>query len=276
MTAITLPAPGRAGAALDRLRWAVADTLTITQRNLTVWRRVPAFLVFTVVQPVMFTLLFRYVFGGAIPVGTPGGYVNYLMPGVIGQTAAFGSFGTAIALARETQKGVLDRFRSMPMARSAVLAGRLVADTVRMLVTIIVIIAVGYAVGFRFENGMGFAIAMVIVAVAFGLTVCCVSAFIGLAIKDEESVQAFGLIWVFPLTFVSSAFVPILSMPGWMQAFANNQPITIVINTLRYLALGPVPGAESLEPHLWQSLLWLAGILAVFGPLAVRAYRRVS
>jgi ABC transporter DrrB family efflux protein len=275
MTAIPFPVRGVRPAA-DRLRWAVLDTLTITQRNLTVWRRVPAFLVFTVVQPVMFTLLFRFVFGGAIPVNVPGGYVNYLMPGVIGQTAAFASFATAIALAREIQKGVLDRFRSMPMARSAVLGGRLAADTIRMLVTILVIVAVGYAVGFRFENGVGPAIGMIALALLFGLTVCCVSAYIGLAIKDEEAVQAFGLIWVFPLTFVSSAFVPIASMPGWLQAFANNQPVTIVIDTLRYLAIGPIPGATSLQPHLWQSLAWLAGTLAIFGPLAVRAYRRVS
>ncbi len=259
------------------MRWAVIDALTITQRNLVIWARVPAFLVFTLVQPVMFTLLFKFVFGGAIPVhGIPGGYVNYLMPGIIGQTAAFGSFGTAIALAREIQKGVLDRFRSMPMARSAVLTGRLVADTFRMLLTILVIVAVAYAVGFRFENGLGPAIGMVALATAFGLTVCCVSAYIGLAIKDEESVQAFGLIWVFPLTFVSSAFVPIESMPGWLQAFANNQPVTIVIDTMRYLALGPIPGSTTLQPHLWLSLAWLAGTLLVFGPLAVRAYRRAA
>jgi ABC transporter DrrB family efflux protein len=276
VTAITLPAPKFRPGSLDRLRWAVIDAITITQRNLIVWRRVPAFLVFTLVQPVMFTLLFRYVFGGAIPVGGNVNYVNYLMPGIIGQTAAFGSFGTAIALAREVQKGVLDRFRSMPMARSAVLTGRLTADTFRMLLTILVIVAVGYAVGFSFQNGVGPAIAMIAYAVFFGLTVCCVSAFIGLAIKDEESVQAFGLIWVFPLTFVSSAFVPIASMPGWLQAFAKNQPVTLVIDTMRYLALGPGPGAPSLQPELWQSLLWLAGTIAVFGPLAVRAYRRAS
>ncbi len=277
MTATVLPAADRGlPGNLHRLRWAVIDALTITQRNLIVWRRVPAFVVFTLVQPVMFTLLFRFVFGGAIPVSSPGGYVDYLMPGIIGQTAAFASFGTAIALAREVQKGVLDRFRSMPMARSAVLNGRLIADTARMLLTILVIVAVGYLVGFRFLNGVGPAIAMVVYAVFFGLTVCCVSAYIGLAIKDEESVQAFGLIWVFPLTFVSSAFVPIASMPGWLQAFAKNQPVTLDIDTMRYLAIGPVPGMTSLEPQLWQSMLWLIGTLLVFGPLAVRAYRRAS
>jgi ABC transporter DrrB family efflux protein len=283
MVSAASPAPAgpRPGAA-ERFRWALIDALTITERNLIVWRRVPAYLVFTVVQPVMFTLLFRYVFGGAIHADVPGGYVSYLMPGVIGQTAAFASIGTAIALAVETRKGVLERFRSMPMARSAVLLGRLAADGARMLLTILVIVAVGYLVGFRFRAGPGRAIAMVALAELFGLTICCVSAFIGLTIKDEESVQAFGLIWLFPLTFVSSAFVPIASMPGWLQAFANNQPVTLVIDTLRSLALGNPTGPfgshplGGLEPHLWQSLAWLAGLLAVFGPLAVRAYRRAG
>src|SRR5437868_4585669 len=224
-----------------RTRWAVIDTLTITRRNLLVWLRVPAYIVFTVIQPVMFVLLFVYVFGGAIQVSTPGGYVNFLMPGIIGQTAAFATFGTAIALAQELQKGVIDRLRSMPMARSAVLAGRLVADTVRMLVTILIIVAVGYAVGFRFTNGVLPAIAMIVLATVFGLAICCVAAYTGLAIGDEESVQSFGLIWLFPLTFVSSAFVPIATMPGWLQAFANNQPVTFVIDTMRALALGNLP-----------------------------------
>jgi ABC-2 type transport system permease protein/oleandomycin transport system permease protein len=233
--------------------------------------RVPAYIVFTVVQPVIFVLLFRYVFGGAIHVGNAGGYVDYLMPGIIGQTAAFASFATAIALAQELKKGVIDRLRAMPMARSAVLAGRLIADAIRMMITILVIIGVGYAVGFRFHNGFGGAIGMVLLAEAFGVTVCCVSAFVGLAIKDEESVQAFGLIWIFPLTFVSSAFVQVATMPAWLQAFANNQPATLVINAMRAMALGgPV------SPALWQGIVWLAGVWAVFAPLAVRAYRRAT
>jgi ABC transporter DrrB family efflux protein len=252
-------------------RWAVSDSLVMTRRNLLVWLRVPAYIVFTIVQPVIFVLLFRYVFGGAIQVSNQGGYVNFLMPGIIGQTAAFATFATAIALAQEAKAGVIDRLRSLPMARSAVLAGRLIADAIRMLVTILVIVGVGYLVGFRFENGLPSAVAMVLLAELFGVTLCCVAAFIGLAIKDEESVQAFGLIWLFPLTFVSSAFVQISTMPGWMQAFANNQPVTLVINTMRSLALG-----GPLNPSLWQALLWLAGILVVFAPLAVRAYRRAS
>ena len=256
---------------LGQARWAVSDTLAITRRNLLVWMRVPAYIVFTVIQPVMFVLLFRYVFGGAIPVNVPGGYVNFLMPGIIAQTAAFASFGTAIALAQELQKGVIDRLRSMPMARSAVLAGRLVADTARMLLTLLIVIGVGYAVGFRFENGAGPAVAMVVLAIVFGVAICCIAAYTGLAIGDEESVQAFGLIWLFPLTFLSSAFVPIDTMPGWLQAFANNQPVTYVVNAMRALALG-----GAVEANLWKSVGWLAGIFIVFVPLAVRAYRRAG
>jgi ABC transporter DrrB family efflux protein len=259
---------------LTQARWAVSDTLVLTRRALLVWVRVPAYIVFTVIQPVMFVLLFRYVFGGAIQV--PGGsYVNYLMPGIIGQTAAFASFGTAIALAQELKKGVIDRLRSMPMARSAVLSGRLVADTGRMLVTILIIVAVGYVVGFRFQNGFGPAVGMVVLATVFGLSICVIAAFTGLAIGDEESVQAFGLIWLFPLTFVSSAFVPIASMPGWLQAFANHQPVTYVVNTMRGLALGE-PYSANLASNMWHSVAWLAGIFIVFVPLAVRAYRRAG
>jgi ABC-2 type transport system permease protein/oleandomycin transport system permease protein len=274
MTAITVPArplgePGDPGLGL-RARWAIIDTLTITRRNLLVWIRVPAYIAFTVIQPVMFVLLFRYVFGGAIPV--PGGnYVDFLMPGIIGQTAAFATFGTAIALAQELKKGVIDRLRSMPMARSAVLAGRLVADTGRMFITIIIIVGVGYLVGFRFQNGWFLAVAMVVLATVFGLAICCVAAYTGLAIGDEESVQAFGMIWLFPLTFVSSAFVPVSTMPGWLQAFASNQPVTYVIDTMRAMALG-----GPIATNLYWSIGWLAGIFIVFAPLAVRAYRRAA
>jgi len=252
-------------------RWATIDTLTIARRNLIVWYRVPAYIFFSVVQPVIFVLLFRFVFGGAIPVkGTT--YVQYLLPGIIGQTAAFASFGTAIALAQELQKGVIDRLRSMPMARSAVLTGRLVADAVRMLITILIIVAVGYAVSFRFTNGVLPALWMILLATVFGIAICCIAAFTGLAIGDEESVQSFGLVWLFPLTFVSSAFVPISTMPGWLQAFANNQPVTHVINAMRALALGHLP----VQANMLKSIAWLAGIFIVFIPLSVRAYKRAA
>ena len=270
MTAIAIPLaePGP----LTQARWAVSDTLTITRRNLLVWIRVPAYIAFTVIQPVIFVLMFRYVFGGAINVpGVPGGYVNFLIPGIIAQTAAFATFGTAIALAAELQKGVIDRLRSMPMARSAVLAGRLTADTIRMTVTILIVLGVGYAVGFRFQNGFWPAMGMIVLAIVFGVAICCIAAFTGLAIGDEESVQAFGLIWLFPLVFLSSAFVPIDTMPGWLQAFANNQPVTYVVDTMRALALGG-PVWDS----FWKSAVWLIGIFVVFAPLAVRAYKRAA
>lgn len=256
-------------AGTQRLRWALTDALTLTRREMLVWLRVPSFIVFTIVQPVMFVLLFRYVFGGAIKVDVKGGYVNFLMPGIIGQSAAFASFGTAIALAREMQKGIIDRYRSMPIARSAVLVGRLIADTVRLAVTVLVLAAVGYAVGFRFENGILPAIAMLVLGVALGVAICCVSGWIGLLVRNEESVGSVGLIWLFPLTFVSSAFVQVQSMPGWLQAFANNQPISIVMDEMRALALG-----GPLVTHGWESALWLIGIVAVFGTLAVKAYRK--
>ncbi len=264
MTAVAAQAAGAAGAPASpslftQARWAVSDTLTITRRNLLVWMRVPAYIVFTVIQPVMFVLMFRYVFGGAIAVpGVKGGYVSFLMPGIIGQTAAFATFGTAIALAQELKKGVIDRLKSMPMARSAVLAGRLVADTARMTVTILIVIGVGYAVGFRFQNGVIPAVLMVVLSIVFGVAICVISAFT-------------GLIWLFPITFLSSAFVPIRTMPGWLQAFANNQPVTYVIDTMRALALG-----GPIEANLWKSLVWLAGIFIVFSPLAVRAYKRAG
>lgn len=267
LVALDLPSPP----ASKRFKLGLSDAATLTRRDLLVWFRNPAFLFFTIIQPIMFVLLFRYVFGGAIPVHVPGGYVNFLMPGIIAQSAAFASFGTAISLARQLQKGVIDRYRAMPMARSAVLLGRLAADTLRLTVTVLVILGVGYAVGFRFNNGVLPAVIMMIFGVAFGVTICTVSAYVGLAIKDEESVGSFGLVWLFPLTFVSAAFVPVQSMPGWLQAFANNQPVTIVIDEMRALALG-----GPLALHAWQSVVWLAGIAAVFVPLAVRAYKRAS
>jgi len=261
------PAPGPA----SRFGWAVSDTLTIARRNLLIWFRVPAYVAFTMVPPVKFVLLFTFVFGGAIMVRGPGGYIGFLVPGIIVQAASFATFGTGIALARELKKGVIDRFRSMPMARSAVLGGRLVADLGRILITSLIIIAVGYAVGFRFTNGVVPAIAMVVLAAVFAFAVSAVAAYTGLALGEEESVQALAMIWVFLFTFVSSAFVPVRTMPGWLQVFAANQPFTNVIDTMRALALGgPV------ETNLLKSIGWIVVICLVFLPLAVRSYKKAS
>jgi ABC transporter DrrB family efflux protein len=255
-----------------QLAETINDTALMTRRNLLVWARLRSFLILTVIQPIVFVLLFRFVFGGAIKIPSiRGGYVDYLMPGVIAQTAAMASVATALALARALTKGVVDRYRSLPMARSAFLAGRLAADAVRILVTLIVIVIVGYAVGFRFEAGVPAAIAMVGIALAFGLAMCCVSAFIGLAIKNEESVQGYGLVWLFPLTFVSSAFVPVATMPGWLQPFARNQPVTVVIDVMRTLTVGGPTAASA-----WKAAAWILGIAVVFSVLAVRSYSRDS
>jgi ABC-2 type transport system permease protein/oleandomycin transport system permease protein len=254
---------------LARAGWTVSDTLTFAKRNLLVWARIPTFMVVTVIQPVMFVLLFRYVFGGAIPVPVPGGYVNFLIPGIIGQSVAFATFGTAVALVQEKQQGLIDRLRSMPTARSGYLIGRLVADTGRTFLMIAILVGVGYLVGFRFQNGVAGAVGMFVVATLFAAAACCAWAFLGLAMGTNESVQAFGLVCLFPLAFVSSAFVPVETMPGWLQAFASNQPVTVVINTMRALALG-----GPLEADLWKSALWLLGTFIVFIPLAVRAYNR--
>ena len=274
MTAVAekVGAPGAPSAPGLRVRfgWAVTDTLTITRRNLLVWMRVPAYLVFTVIQPVMFVLLFRYVFGGAIPVHTVGGYVNFLIPGIIAQTAAFATFGTAIALAQELKKGVIDRLRSMPMARSAVLAGRTVADLVRNILIIGLMIAVGYLVGFRFLGGVAGAVGCIAVVAAFGLALSWIFALVALTVRGAETAQTAGFVVIFPLVFASSVFVPVATFPDWLQAFAKINPVTVTADAARSLALFGTPAS------LGAAAAWIGGLLAVFIPLSVWRYRRIS
>ncbi|MBI4259276.1 MAG: ABC transporter permease [Actinobacteria bacterium] len=254
----------------EGLRWVVADAMALTRRNLIRYVRIPTLLVFSTIQPVMFVLLFRYVFGGAIQV--PGvNYVDFLMPGIFVQTAAFGSTQTGIGLAEDLSKGLIDRFRSLPMSRSAVLAGRTISDSVRNLFVVLLMLGVGYLVGFRFHAGIVPAVTGVLLAVGFGTAFSWISAWIGLSIRDVESTQAAGFLWIFPFTFASSAFVPVESMPGWLQAFANNQPVTATVNALRALTLGgPTAG------HVLEAMAWIGGILLVFVPLSVRRYRSIA
>ncbi|MDA8296010.1 MAG: ABC transporter permease [Actinomycetota bacterium] len=255
---------------VERARWALADARVMTRRYLLQLIRIPTVLFFSLIQPVMFVLLFRYVFGGAIH--TAGvNYAEYMLPGAIAQTASFASFGTAIGLAYDLGRGLIDRVRSMPAARFAVLAGRLSSDVVRSLAVVLVLVAVGYGVGFRFDNGAGPAILMILLSVLFGLAICTIAAFVGLALKDPEAVQSFGLVWLFPLTFVSGAFVPVATMPGWLQAIARPNPVTLVVDVMRSLAYG-----GPIAAHLLESLAWIVGILLVFAPLAVRAFKRAS
>ena len=242
--------------------------MVIARRNLTGIARTPQLLVFATIQPVMFVLLFRYVFGGAIRV--PGiSYVDFLMPGIIVQTVVFGATSTAVGLAQDMSKGIIDRFRSLPMARSAVLAGRTIADLARNVFVVLLMIVVGIAVGFRFHNGFGPAVAAVLVALLLGYTLSWVFAFTGLTVADPESAQLAGFLPVFPLVFASSVFVSIRSMPGWLQAFANVQPITRATNAVRALT----EGGPILANLIW-TVVWSIAILAVFAPLAVRRYRK--
>jgi ABC transporter DrrB family efflux protein len=261
----------------SQLAWTISDIAAITKRNLIKYIRVPTLLVFSTVQPVMFVLLFVYVFGGAIPI--PGvSYKDFIMPGIFVQTVVFGSTQTGVALAEDLSRGMIDRFRSLPMARSAVLAGRTLGDTVRNLFVVLLMTGVGYAIGFRFHGGFLAAIGAILLAVLFGLAFSWISANIGLRIRDVEATQAASFVWVFPFVFASSAFVPLASMPGWLQAFAKVNPISISVNAIRNLTLGShVPAAVQLgstSTHVLQMLAWIAGLLLVFVPLAVRGYRR--
>ncbi|MFN2545276.1 MAG: ABC transporter permease [Actinomycetota bacterium] len=264
-----------------RARWAIADALTITRRNLRKYTRIPTLLVFSTVQPVMFVVLFRYVFGGAIALPVPGlAYVDYLIPGIFVQTVVFGSTQTGVGLAEDLAGGMIERFRSLPMARSAVLAGRTVSDTVRNLLVVLLMTAVGTAVGFRFHAGFGNAVAALAFAVSFGLAFSWIMALIGLTAGNVEAAQASSFVWVFPFVFASTAFVPLQSMPGWLQAWAKVNPVSVVVDVIRALCLGSrtataVQGGSTLT-HVWQALAWIGGILLVFVPLAVRRYRRTA
>jgi ABC transporter DrrB family efflux protein len=249
------------------LRWAVSDTLVLTRRNLLRYVRVPALLAFSTIQPVMFVVLFRYVFGGAIPTGVD--YADYLIPGIMIQTVLFGSTQTGVGLAADMAEGVVDRFRSLPMARSAVLTGRTLADTARNLFTLGLITVVGYLIGFDFQAGLPAALGALAVALLVGFAFSWVAASIGMLIRNPEAVQAAGFIWIFPLMFASSLFVPTDTMPGWLQAFADVNPISHAVDATRALSLG---GATS--GPLLATLAWTAGILVVAVPLAVGRYRR--
>jgi ABC-2 type transport system permease protein len=243
------------------------DAVVIARRNLIGIARTPQLLVFATIQPILFVLLFRYVFGGAIDV--PGvSYVDYLIPGIIVQTVVFGATSTAVGLSEDMSKGIIDRFRSLPMSRSAVLGGRTIADLLRNVFVVLLMIAVGTAVGFRFHNGFLPAVAAVFVALLLGYCLSWVFAFIGLTVADPESAQLAGFLPIFPLVFASSVFTSTESMPGWLQAFAKVQPITRAADTVRALTQGG-PVAANL---IW-TLLWSIAILAVFAPLAVRRYR---
>ncbi len=250
----------------SRFYWAIADALVLAKRHLTRIPRIPEELVFATIQPVMFVLLFRYVFGGAIAVsGTT--YVNYLMAGIFVQTMAFGSVSTGIGLAEDLQRGLVDRFRSLPMSRSAVLTGRTIADMVRNIFVVLVMLIVGLLVGFRPTGSALGWLAGAGLLLLFSFALSWVGATIGLLVRSVEAAQSAGFIWLFPLTFASSAFVPTSSMPTWLRNFAEHQPVTLVVNTVRDFVLGQSIGSDG-----WQALVWCLGLLIVFVPLSIWAY----
>jgi ABC transporter DrrB family efflux protein len=252
----------------------------ITQRNVLANVRLPDVLILSTVQPVVFMLMFLYVFGGAIQAALPpaahGQYVYWLIPGILAQSAVFGSAPTAYGLNNDHTKGILDRFRSLPMARSAVLTGRTLSDLIRNSFILTLQLAVGVLLGFRWHNGIAGMLTAIGVALAFGYACSWLMAYIGLTIKNSEAIQAAIYMVVFPMTLTSSVFLPTQTMPGWLQSFAEHQPITTVANALRGLTLGQgaLPAGHTITGETLLALAWTAGILAVFGPLAVRTYRR--
>jgi ABC transporter DrrB family efflux protein len=275
MTAITERLGKRVG-----LGQTITHMRVITKRNMLRNLRLPQLVLFATVQPVMFLILFNYVFGGAITTGTPAGggeYINWLIPGILVQTAVFGASQTALGLTEDLSAGIIDRFRSLPMARSAVLAGRTFADLARNLFVNVLMLAVGFLMGWRFEQGfVSMAIAVVIVLM-FSYSMSWVMATVGLAVKNPEAAQTAAFLPMFPLVFASSVFVPVGTMPEWLQVFAENQPVSVLANMARSLML-PKEALPFLDLDtgslILQSLAWVAVVILVFAPLAVRQYRR--
>jgi len=254
------------------IRLGIVDAAVVTGRNLRHFIRQPQLLIFSTIQPVMFVLLFVYVFGGAVRGSLPGGvkYVDFLLPGIFVQSVAFRATQTAVGLAEDLERGVVDRFRSMPMARSAVLLGRTVADLVRNVLIIGLMIVVGYVVGFRFHGGLPGALAAIVVVAAFGFALSWIFAFVALAVRGAEAAQAAGFVVVFPLVFASSVFVPVGTMPDWLQTFAKASPITLTADAARSYALSGGPAS------LGSAAAWIGGLLALFIPLCVWRYRRMG
>jgi ABC transporter DrrB family efflux protein len=254
---------------------AIKDMAIITKRNLVRIVRMPQLLVFATIQPVMFLLLFTFVFGGAIA-GPFDNYINFLLPGILVQTVVFGATNTATGLTEDLAAGVIDRFRSLPMARSAVLAGRTMADLVRSAAVNTLMILVGYIIGFRPEGWPELILGLAL-ALLFGYSVSWVMAVMGLVGRTPEAAQSASFLLVFPFVFASSVFVPVATMPDWLRVFAENQPVSVVATTVRALVLGAdsLPGGKTVTGMVLLSLVWIVGIFVVASPFAVKLYRRI-
>jgi len=260
----------------------IRHTFVITKRNLLRNLRLPQLLVFATLQPIMFLLLFNYVFGGALSMALPavagGLYINWLIPGLLIQVATFGSGQTAMGLTEDLAAGVIDRFRSLPIARSAVLAGRTLGDLIRSAMVMSIMLVIGYLIGFSPTSSILGVLAGLAIALLWAYALSWVMASIGLLVKNPEATQSAVFLPLFPLVFASSVFVPVQTMPTWLQGFAENQPITVMTNALRGLMLGDgaLPAGTSLEHALTLSMVWIIGIVIVAAPVAVWLYRRTT
>jgi ABC-2 type transport system permease protein/oleandomycin transport system permease protein len=251
-----------------RAAYALSDTLVIAKRSLLRIPRQPDLLVGFTIQPVMFVLLFVYVFGGAIR--TPGvDYVDFLIPGIVVQSMAFGGFVTALGLADDLKKGLIDRFRSLPMASSALLTGRTFADVATNATQLVIMIVVGLIAGFSFSTSAGEVVAGLALCLLIGYAFSWVFALVGLLASSPEAANGYGFTIIFPITFISSAFVPVESMPDWLEAFAERNPITVMVDAVRALFIG-TPAGNS----VWGAVVWCLVIIAVFAPLSAWRYRR--
>ena len=256
---------------MSSLALTLSDTLVLIRRNLMRIPRQPDLLIAYTIQPVMFVLLFVYVFGGAIR--TPGfDYVDFLMPGIIVQSIAFGGFVTALGLSEDVQKGLIDRFRSLPMSRAAVLTGRTSSDIVLNCLSLAVLLAVGFAAGFNFIDASAGEIALgILLVLLLGYAFSWVFALLGLFSSSPETANAFGFTLIFPLTFASSAFVPAESMPDGLRQFAEVNPFTTISDAMRSLWLGTPANTD-----VWMAFVWCIALVAIFAPLAVARYRNVA
>ena len=253
---------------MTALAASASDTFVIAKRSLRRIPRQPDLLVAYTVQPVMFVLLFVYVFGGAIDSG-PFDYVDFLMPGIIVQSMVFGGFVTALGLSDDLKKGLIDRFRSLPMWGPAVVAGRILGDIGLNVLQLVIMLSVGFLAGFRFSTSFGEVLLGLFLVLFIGYAFSWVFAFLGLTAQSPESANAYGFTILFPVTFVSSAFVPVESMPSWLQPFAENNPFTKMVNAARALFVGTPAGND-----VWIAFAWGIGITVVFAVLSIWRYRR--
>ena len=254
------------------LAYAVSDSVVITRRHLKHTTRIPELLFFSMMQPIIFILLFTVVFANAIKI--PGmDYKNYMMPAIFVQTMAFATTGTAAGFADDLQKGLVDRFRSLPMARSAVLVGRLVAEAARNTLTLFIMIGAGYVVGFRFAGGFLPAVGGILLLLGFAFAFSAIGIVIGLGVKSVEASQMASTIWIFPLTFVSNGFVPMTALPGWLQGVVRYSPVTQMNNALRAMFYGH---GQALASPALQAVAWTLGIIVVFLVLGVRQYKKAA